>query len=787
MDAAQMDCMEEQIAETYADQLHSPGPPARNGIFDEPLISPRIGDEYQAAIPPLVTELDRFAIQIRLSNTSNNVEVDHHVMIGLSIPIMWVHHEGGHTKLEQDLANHGEEHDESKSMDSSILEDKTSTSTPLQQRSEHKGYSPLPCSPFLSWTDDGKQSFLLGLYIFGKDLVQVNEFIECKKMGDILSYYYGNFYRSDAYLRWSELRKAKRRCILGHRIFTGRRQQELLSRVLPKVPKDAHDTILKAAKTLNEAKNSLQEFVCTLKKTIGMEALVEVIGIGKGKHDLTGILDPVRTNQSISTCPEIPAGKACSLLSTGDIIKFLTGDFRLSKAKSNDLFWEAIWPRLLARGWHSEQPVASKNSLVFIIPGIEKFSRKRHMKGQHYFDSVSDVLNKVSSDPSLLELETEGNARSNNARDENGCVMDTRIVQNVPFDRQHRSYLRPRVPIGNSEHMKFTIVDTSLGQGEEPFKVRELRSLPIDAFSNYNLLTVTGEVGSDSSEYSDDSSSEDQGHSDPDTSDNTEPKVTNKDIIGSTEHCTSENALTLTSKTLPINGHISDDQCFVQDAESHFSCRAKSEQLSYLAPIAKRRRLTAYKHERTGHRDYSFLKRHQGVEEGAQLKLGGKEGSPVTEPDCCHRDVHLNITASASTDKVDNSVSKEESCSTAATVEATFSNGTSQSRTLIDLNLPPNFSVDSENGEHLNSELAGSQHDLNKTTVNPPETNRQCDDLGLMEKVTEANVANGDQLPSSANSRRQSTRKRPPTTRALESLACGFLGTKRRGRGTNAS
>ncbi|WOL11831.1 hypothetical protein Cni_G20595 [Canna indica] len=780
MDAAQMDCLEEQIAEKYAaDQLHSPATPDRNGNFDEPLIYTRIGDEYQVEIPLVATDLDCCELKPHLSKSSKILEVDHHVLIELSSPIMWVQHEGGHTRVDQDLANHSEERDGSESMDSTVLEDKTSTSTTdPQQLNEHKSYSPLPDSPFSSWSDDDKQSFLLGLYVFEKDLVQVKEFIECKKMGDILSYYYGKFYRSDAYLRWSELRKAKKRRILGHRIFTGRRQKELLSRVLPKVPKDAHDTILKAVKTLNVAKNCLQEFVSTLKKTIGMEALVEVIGIGKGEHDLTSIQDPIRSNQSISTCPEIPVGKACALLSTQEIIEILTGDLRLSKAKASDLFWEAIWPRLLARGWHSEQPIASKNSLVFIIPGIKKFSRKRHMKGHHYFDSVSDILNKVSLDCRLLELET---AESSNVRDENGCVMDTKTVQNGPFDHQHHSYLRPSVRIGNSGHMKFTIVDTSLGQGEEPFKMRELMSLPSDAFSKYNLITITGEVGSDSSEYSDDSSSEDQGHSDPDTSDNTELKITNKEIIGSTEHCTSENALTLTSKTLPINGHISDDQFFVQDADSHLNSRAKSERESYLAPVAKRKRLTAYKHERTGRGNYSFLKRHQGIidmEEGAQPKLGGKEGSQVTESNPCHRDVQFNIPTSASTDKVDNSASKEESCSTTAIAEATFSNETSQSQTLIDLNLPPNSPVDSQIGEHLNSELVGSQHDLNESTVSLPETNQQH------EKITETN---GHQLSSSINSRRQSTRRRPPTIRALESIACGFLQTKRRRRATTAS
>jgi len=37
----------------------------------------------------------------------------------------------------------------------------------------------------------------------------------------------------------------------------------------------------------------------------------------------------------------------------------------------------------------------------------------------------------------------------------------------------------------------------------------------------------------------------------------------------------------------------------------------------------------------------------------------------------------------------------------------------------------------------------------------------------------------------SFNSRRHSSRSRPPTARALEALACGFLGTKQKGREAN--
>ena len=49
-------------------------------------------------------------------------------------------------------------------------------------------------------------------------------------------------------------------------------------------------------------------------------------------------------------------GINCSMLARKDVTNALAGDFRRIKGKLNDQFWEAIWPYLLARGWHSEQP-----------------------------------------------------------------------------------------------------------------------------------------------------------------------------------------------------------------------------------------------------------------------------------------------------------------------------------------------------------------------------------------------------------------------------------------------
>jgi hypothetical protein len=108
-----------------------------------------------------------------------------------------------------------------------------------------KDYCLVPGSVGNPWSDSEEDSFLLGLYIFGKNLVQVKNFVESKTMGDILSFYYGKFYRSDRYHKWSECRKIRnRKCVYGQRIFTGSRQHEMLSRLLPQLSEECKNILL---------------------------------------------------------------------------------------------------------------------------------------------------------------------------------------------------------------------------------------------------------------------------------------------------------------------------------------------------------------------------------------------------------------------------------------------------------------------------------------------------------------------------------------------------------------
>jgi hypothetical protein len=111
---------------------------------------------------------------------------------------------------------------------------------PIMQQRETKPLNPLPCSPMTPWSDLEAELFLLGLYIFGNNLNLVSRFLGTKTIGDVLSYYYGKFYKG-----WAECRKAKtKRCIVGERIFQGSRQSELISRLKSKIPKEAHDSLI---------------------------------------------------------------------------------------------------------------------------------------------------------------------------------------------------------------------------------------------------------------------------------------------------------------------------------------------------------------------------------------------------------------------------------------------------------------------------------------------------------------------------------------------------------------
>ncbi|CAI8615483.1 unnamed protein product [Vicia faba] len=325
-----------------------------------------------------------------------------------------------------------------------------------------KSLSSSTCFPIsVTWSDADAECLVLGLFIFGKNFTQIKKFLENKGMGEILSFYYGKFYKSDGYHRWSESRKLKgRKRVIAKKLSTKMRQHDLLSRLNPHVSKASQDDLFKVSKSYMEGKTCLEKYISSMKSIVGLGIFAEAVGIGKENGVLTRFdLEPRKNSYKEFSAPSC---KALSSLGPDDIIQSLTGGFRLSKTRSDELFWEAVWPRLLARGWHSEQPkyqdyVTSKDDLVFLIPGVDKFSRRKLLKGQQYFDSVGDVLSRVVAEPNIIVLEEEVEEGGSNEDDSS--------------DDHRQCYLKPRSSTYNKGH-------TSLLHSEKPSDLRELKYVP---------------------------------------------------------------------------------------------------------------------------------------------------------------------------------------------------------------------------------------------------------------------------------------------------------------------
>ncbi|KAG1326299.1 hypothetical protein COCNU_01G002330 [Cocos nucifera] len=837
-----LNCNNECTAEVCDDQITYTASPHKNDVYGDPRVLPRLGDQYQVQIPSLITEFEHDQLRDRPIKGDDILGIEYSAQNTLAIPIMWVNYGSGNIRHEEqdcsgttscskisgpvNLIYKVENGIKPKcSITSGFPPDNSNkySTFPQGTKPEHpdnllehgkelfgytsledmnpydqmdfgllwldEGCKPVPDLPFISWNDAEVQSFLLGLYIFGKNLVQVRKFMESKSMGEILSFYYGRFYRSNTYRRWSECRKMRsRRYIYGQRIFTGWRQQELLSRLLQVISEEVQHKLLEVIKTFSEGGVSLEEFVLNLKALVGMEVLVEAIGIGKGKHDLTGFVsDPVRANP---VNPILPIGKAFSSLTNEDIIKFLTGGFRLSKARSNEIFWEAVWPRLLARGWHSEQPkchssVGSKNALVFLVPGINKFSRRKLVKGNHYFDSVTDVLNKVAAEPRLLVLEAEGAKGNDSTKGKFQWDVSAKSDQNCVFDHQHQRYLHPRLPGINSELMKFTVVDTSLIEGGTPPKVRELRSLPVDAVCSYSPINHRGETYSDSSMEqpdSSDTSSNDQGGFNGGISDDKNQGNGRGNFQRGMLSDPSDCLLTVSEQRISADGHDINEQYHVafsdknpvKDIKCQYNRRVKSGQRNYIAPASKRQKLPSCDCVETGFGLDSFPKSHGSKDEG-HCKLKSHDAGETIQAETGIRQGKI---PAGPEDSSECFFSRNHAGSGAVSMADLFQENP-QPRTFIDLNLPhipPYFET-----EPCRAEVTCGQGNLNPKESSLPVEEKQDDDSTL-----EINSKSSKQDPT-RNSRRQSTRNRPPTTKALEALACGFLSTKRKGRGTKAS
>ncbi|XP_027350782.1 uncharacterized protein LOC113861890 isoform X2 [Abrus precatorius] len=791
--------------------------------FGDPEVFPRVGDQYQAEIPSLIAApyLSQLVKKKRDSEIMVKVPKSS-ISLGLPIPLMWAHckfesscgcgtlesvtsgeglviskNECPKIKLEGLTASHveGKHVGGFSNLESSSRSD--------DEKDQPQGKYLLPgLLDDQSWTDIEYNSFLLGLFVFGKNLNYLKRFVGSKNMGDILSFYYGKFFRSKEYCRWSECRKMRtKRCIFGQKIFTGWRQHELLSRLFSHVPRECQTKLIEISRNFGEGKIPFEEYVFALKDAVGVDLLIAAVGIGKGKQDLTGIaVEPTKTNHTFSVRPEIPIGKACSSLTSADIIKFLTGDFRLSKARSSDLFWEAVWPRLLAKGWHSEQPMdqivsGSKQSLVFLVPGVKKFSRRKLVKGNHYFDSISDVLNKVGSDPGLLETEnqaTEGSVDRENRQDK----QDLEGVSN----RQQFCYLQSHSSKCNQDLMKFTIVDTSMVHDKNQRKVRQMRSLP---FQTMNISPIS----SCSSE------------SEQDTSEDLEDQVEQSNASSPTEDQVGQ-----AISSYPIEDLV--EEANSSNPTEEFSDKRLSTDSSDCTRAPAPDILNTTKEEVENHKFYSDLHADENSREINEHHLIQKMTSDCTLPcimemtklRACNHGEFSHCTESTS---VNRKFDLNEPISPSNLHEA--SEGMVLSMGLENVSFSsylakgsPNLSdegrvTDTEN--HLSGEVSAENSqtrmliDLNFPQVSPElgiemeipssvvilQNDNQCANaLSSPSERTQFNVTQefpdgNKEQQSINNNRRQSTRNRPLTTKALEALEYRFLNSKRKRKNTESS
>ncbi|XP_030532827.1 uncharacterized protein LOC115742579 [Rhodamnia argentea] len=478
----------EGTEEKLADQVLSTCFSGTDDTFGDPQVLPRVGDQYQAEIPSLDVEYDT----IKHASTSMGAQF---VVKGENL--MTSNEIFANGEEVKDLERLGEADGDYKMDLRSLAED------PKTKMDLDVGVFYPADSSGEAWTNAECDGFLLGLYIFGKNLILVKRFVESRPMGDMLRFYYGKFYGSERYRRWSGCRKSQKRCVSGKKIFTGWRHQELLSRLVSCTSENCQKLFIEVSQQMEEGRTPFEEYVFTVKEAVGLGNLVEAVGIGTGKRDLTRVVNESAKEKNMVP-PPIPTGKSCSLLSAAEVINLLTGDVRLSKARSRDLFWEAIWPRLLARGWHSEQPQhyshsGSRHSLVFLVPGVKEFTKWCLVKGNHYFDSISDLLNKVKSEPELIGLEL-GAVKENTLKEESWHDTSSKCDLDNMLDRKcQQSYLQPQNSKPGPASAGFMIVDISIRQG--PAKMGEARLLPSETAC---ASTHPGLSAKDASEVSED-------------------------------------------------------------------------------------------------------------------------------------------------------------------------------------------------------------------------------------------------------------------------------------------
>lgn len=259
MHAVQVNDLVNRIEEHAAEQSLSPEGSDVSDYFGDPIKLPRVGEQYQVEIPPLMSKSDYLLSQRNTHDAEITADAPHGFLVGLPIPLIWIKDEVENKKhkapeqsqniLDSEKSNSKHEVIVSSSGESGNSNMQKETKIEMHENHEGKGYRLVPGSSSDTWNEIEEADCILGLYIYEKNLVQVKRFIGNRNMGDILSFYYGKFYKSDRYRGWleywGECKKSKgKKGSNGQKIFTGARQQDLLSRLLPNVSEECCNKLL---------------------------------------------------------------------------------------------------------------------------------------------------------------------------------------------------------------------------------------------------------------------------------------------------------------------------------------------------------------------------------------------------------------------------------------------------------------------------------------------------------------------------------------------------------------
>lgn len=206
----------------------------------DPKVEPRVGDEFQAEIPPILSASQRALFLSTPPLPLDDDSSSYSFLIGQPVQVTWIDN-----KHPNGQAN-GDDNDDDVDMNQSLksfrakrsrCSAKSDKKNPKSKKKQRlKNLEAVPEIPSNSWEDHEVASFVLGLYTFGKNFTQVKKFMETKRTGEILLFYFGKFYNSAGYHTWSDSRKKRsRKCVYGRKLYSGWRQQQMLSRLIPSV------------------------------------------------------------------------------------------------------------------------------------------------------------------------------------------------------------------------------------------------------------------------------------------------------------------------------------------------------------------------------------------------------------------------------------------------------------------------------------------------------------------------------------------------------------------------